>query len=128
MSEHSVTKKDINVPRSGSSLSFDPSRLFGLIGFLSLVSLAIVLGGDIGAFVNIPSIIVCLGGTVMLSMFSAGAKDLAHAGKHFRRVFGLESTEPILSSDVEVVRGAISYLYASGVIGFGIALIQMFSG
>lgn len=125
MAKPATTQPDINVPQTKSG--FDPSRLFGLVRFLSLIGLAVILGIDIGAFINVPSLIVCIGGTITLAMFSAGAKDLAHTCKHFSRLFGIDAATPILAQDVKILRGMTCYLYASGAIGFGIGLTQILS-
>ena len=44
----------------------DLATLIGLIGALIVITIAILLGGDFGTFVNIPSIVVVVGGLVLL--------------------------------------------------------------
>lgn len=46
----------------------DLATLIGLVGALGVIVGAIVVGGDIGLFVNVPSIIIVIGGTVMASL------------------------------------------------------------
>jgi chemotaxis protein MotA len=52
----------------------DLATLIGLIGALGIVLASIMLGGSAGTFVNTPSILVVLGGTVLVTMmkFSLG--------------------------------------------------------
>jgi chemotaxis protein MotA len=52
----------------------DLATLIGLIGALIVISIAIMLGGDFGAFINIPSIVVAIDGTfaVFLARISLG--------------------------------------------------------
>jgi len=52
----------------------DLATLIGLIGAFGIVMTSIVLGGSAGTFVNTPSLLVVLGGTVLVTMmkFSLG--------------------------------------------------------
>ena len=59
----------------------DLATLIGLIGAFGIVIASILLGGSAGTFINTPSLLVVLGGTVMVTMmkFSLG-KFLGAAG------------------------------------------------
>ena len=59
----------------------DLATLIGLIGAFGIVMTSIMLGGSAGTFVNMPSLLVVLGGTVLVTMmkFSLG-KFLGAAG------------------------------------------------
>ncbi len=59
----------------------DLATLIGLIGAFGIVMTSIMLGGSAGTFVNVPSLLVVLGGTVLVTMmkFSLG-KFLGAAG------------------------------------------------
>jgi len=46
----------------------DLATLLGLIGALSAIGSSILLGGNAGAFVNLPSIVIVLGGTVAVTL------------------------------------------------------------
>ena len=52
----------------------DLATLIGLIGAFGIVIASIFLGGSAGTFVNTPSLLVVLGGTVLVTMmkFSLG--------------------------------------------------------
>ena len=52
----------------------DLATLIGLIGAFAIVLASIMLGGAAGTFVNTPSLLVVLGGTVLVTMmkFSLG--------------------------------------------------------
>ena len=52
----------------------DLATLIGLIGAFGIVLTSIILGGSAGTFINTPSLLVVLGGTVMVTMmkFSLG--------------------------------------------------------
>ena len=46
----------------------DLATLIGLIGAFGIVLSSIILGGSAGTFINTPSLLVVLGGTVMVTM------------------------------------------------------------
>ncbi len=67
----------------------DLATLIGLIGALIIICIAILLGGDFGTFVNIPSIVVVVGGTFAATLarislgqffgsFKVGLKSIVH--------------------------------------------------
>ncbi len=46
----------------------DLATLLGILGALAVIVVAIALGGDVGGFINIPSIVVVVGGTVAVTL------------------------------------------------------------
>ncbi len=52
----------------------DIATLFGIVGAFAIIAVAILIGGSAGVFINIPSLIVVVGGTfaVTLSQISLG--------------------------------------------------------
>ena len=67
----------------------DIATLLGLIGALVIISIAILLGGDFGTFVNGPSLVVVVGGTFAATLarislgqffgsFKVGLKSILH--------------------------------------------------
>jgi len=67
----------------------DLATLIGFIGAFSMVFVSIKLGGDMGMFVNVPSIMIVFGGTIMvvlmkfplnimLGAFGVAAKAFVH--------------------------------------------------
>ena len=57
---------------------FDGATVFGLAGGLVLVFLAILFGGSIGAFFNIPGLLIVVGGTLAVTAVSFNMGDLVH--------------------------------------------------
>lgn len=110
------------------NVKYDLSRILGLTTFSLLVVCAIAWGGDFTLFVNIPSIIICLGGTITLSVIAYGFADLKSACTLLRYILTPTPILPerIRSHDVKVLRGMIVHLYAVGVVGFAIGMIQLF--
>ncbi|WP_119459826.1 MotA/TolQ/ExbB proton channel family protein [Rhodospirillaceae bacterium SYSU D60014] len=58
---------------------FDVATLLGLAGAACLVALAIGLGGTPGAFVDLPAILIVLGGTAAVTLMSFSLEDVARA-------------------------------------------------
>lgn len=111
--------------RSGQR--YTPSRPLGLIFFATFIGLAVLMGGDVAVFVNVPAIVVCGGGTVALSLMAFGLKDLQHATLHLASALSFREVprEDTTSRDVQIVRTMIVYLHACGLIGFVIGNIQI---
>jgi flagellar motor component MotA len=106
---------------------FDPSRLIGAAAFFTLVLVAFAMGGNIGLLFNLPAFIICVGGMISLSMVAFGVERQSHALGLMARVLLpiYVSSDMFGPADVRVFRGMIAGLYASGVIGFFIGLIQL---
>ncbi|SDG68524.1 motility protein A [Roseospirillum parvum] len=58
----------------------DPVTLFGILGALVLMITAIALGGSPLAFLDLPSILIVLGGTLALTLASFGLPELLATG------------------------------------------------
>ena len=82
----------------------DLASLVGMVGAFLIVGMAMVLGGDIGMFFNVPSVLIVIGGTIFavmmkyeLGQFIGAAKI---AGKAF--AFKLSKPEKIIEEVVEL--------------------------
>ena len=86
----------------------DLATIIGIIGAIGFVVMAMVLGGDVGMFINVPSIFIVFGGTifVVLSQFSLGQFFGAGkvAGKAF--MFKIEAPEDLIQKVVEMADAA----------------------
>ena len=82
----------------------DLATLIGLIGALVIVVMAMVTGGDVMIFVNVPSILIVVGGTVFAVMAKYSLGQFLGAmkvmGKSFK--FKLSSPEEIIVEVVEL--------------------------
>lgn len=65
-----------NPTRGAKSRSLDGATILGLVGALVLISAAIVMGGSWGAFVDVPAMLIVLGGTSAVTMISFSLSDL----------------------------------------------------
>lgn len=86
----------------------DLATLIGMVGAIGFVVMAMILGGDMGMFINVPSLLIVFGGTifVVLSQYSLnqffGAGKVA--GKAF--MFKIEAPEDLIDKIVEMADAA----------------------
>ncbi|MEX0583325.1 MAG: MotA/TolQ/ExbB proton channel family protein [Sneathiella sp.] len=59
----------------------DFATVFGLFGSFALVTGAVLLGGSIGSFFNLPSVLLVLGGTFLVTTISFSLSDIVRAQK-----------------------------------------------
>jgi chemotaxis protein MotA len=66
--------------------------------------MAIVIGGSAGMFVNVPSLVIVVGGTLMVTMMRSSLSDFLAAGSTAGRSFGnpLAAPEDLLEQLVEI--------------------------
>ncbi|MCV2883212.1 flagellar motor protein PomA [Aestuariibacter sp. AA17] len=86
----------------------DLATLIGMLGAIGFVVMAMVMGGDIGMFINVPSVLIVFGGTlfVILSQHTMGQFFGAGkiAGKAF--MFKIEAPEELIQKIVEMADAA----------------------
>jgi chemotaxis protein MotA len=82
---------------------FDPATLIGLLGALALVVGALMLGGAPLAFVDMPSVLIVLGGTVMLTMASFTVADMGVTFAAVVRTVSYERRDPSATA-MELIR------------------------
>lgn len=86
---------------------FDPATLIGLLGALALVLGALMLGGAPLAFVDLPSVLIVLGGTAMLTMASFTVSDMGVTFAAVVRTVSYERRDPSATA-MELIRLAES--------------------
>lgn len=72
----------------------DLATLLGLLGAIGVIVAAIVLGGDFGTFINVPSLVVVIGGTLFAVLFRATLGQFLGAFKVAMKAFLFKSTAP----------------------------------
>ena len=86
----------------------DLATIIGILGAIGFVVIAMVQGGDIAMFINVPSILIVFGGSVfvVLSQFTLGQFFGAGkiAGKAF--MFKIETPESQIEKIVEMADAA----------------------
>ncbi|MCB2009090.1 MAG: MotA/TolQ/ExbB proton channel family protein [Geminicoccaceae bacterium] len=70
-----ATRKKQNTDRA----ALDPAAILGLLAAAGMLLAAIFLGGRPAAFIDLPSVLIVIGGTLALTAASFPARDLSHA-------------------------------------------------
>lgn len=65
----------------------DIATLIGLVGAFALIVTAVIMGGSTEVFINIPSIILVLGGTVMVTLSQVSLKTFLNSFKVGMKAF-----------------------------------------
>lgn len=123
-----MSKETLEAMENSSSPGPWRLNLSGVAGFtlaVSTVVLAIILGGRLELFFNIPSVVLVVGLTTAIGLMTYGVKDLARALFALRVVVAHMPEGLLCKRDAEILRGLTVYIYASGVIGTSIGIIQM---
>jgi len=86
----------------------DLATLIGLIGAFGIVLASILLGGSAGTFVNTPSLLVVLGGTVMVTMMKFSLSKFAGAASIAVKAFLNKPANPedLIAEAVELSKTA----------------------
>lgn len=100
------------------------SGSIGMLLVFCLVAFAIVLGDD-GAFLNVPSLVICIGLPIGLSMASSSAADTAAALRSLRCLLISPRAADVTIRNSQVLRHMVSYSYAAGIMGAMIGWIQL---
>lgn len=86
----------------------DLATLIGLVGAFGIVLTSIMLGGSAGTFVNTPSLLVVLGGTVMVTMMKFSLGKFAGATSIAVKAFLYKPSNPedLIEESVELAKAA----------------------
>ena len=86
----------------------DLATLIGLIGAFGIVMTSIMLGGSAGTFVNTPSLLVVLGGTVLVTMMKFSLGQFLGAASIAVKAFLHKPTAPeeLIENAVELAKTA----------------------
>ncbi|MGX5915078.1 flagellar motor protein PomA [Aliidiomarina sp. Khilg15.8] len=86
----------------------DIATIIGLIGAIAFIIMAMVLNGDLGLYVNAPSILIVFGGTIFATLASYSLAQFLGAGKvAFKAfMFKLEKPQDLIDKAVEMADAA----------------------
>ena len=86
----------------------DLATLIGLIGAFGIVTASIVLGGSAGTFVNTPSLLVVLGGTVLVTMMKFSLGKFLGAASIAVKAFLHKPSNPedLIQESIELAKAA----------------------
>jgi chemotaxis protein MotA len=72
----------------------DLATILGIVSAFGLVIIAIVMGGGIGLFINVPSLMIVVGGTLGATMINYPLKDVLKAVSILKNAFFASNTSP----------------------------------
>lgn len=72
----------------------DLATIVGLIGALALIVVSMLMSGELGMFVNAPSLVIVVGGTVFAVMAKYGLGQFLGAGKIAAKSFSTKLPDP----------------------------------
>lgn len=86
----------------------DIATLVGLLGSFGIVVAAMVMGGDIGVFINPPSLLIVIGGSLFVVLMQFTLAQFLAAGKIAGKAFMFKSLNPeeIIAETVELADAA----------------------
>lgn len=98
------------------------SFIVGELLFIGLIFSAVLLGGDIYAFIDYPSLLIVLGGTFALTLTSFNPEEIKQAFSH---AFDGEGTQEDFQKSSYIFQCMIRNLILTGAIGTVIGLVSM---
>ncbi len=86
----------------------DLATLIGMVGAIGFVVMAMVLGGDLGMFINGPSVLIVFGGTIFVVLSQYTLNQFFGAGKIAAKafMFKIEPPEELIQKIVEMADAA----------------------
>ena len=86
----------------------DLATLIGLIGAIGIVLTSIMIGGSAGTFINTPSLLVVLGGTVLVTMMKFSLGKFAGAASIAVKAFLYAPSKPeeLIEESVDLAKAA----------------------
>ncbi|MBN3564062.1 flagellar motor protein PomA [Aliamphritea spongicola] len=86
----------------------DLATLVGLLGAFGIVVAAMVTGGDVGTFVNVPSLLIVMGGSLFVVLMKFTLGQFLSIGKVMGKAFMFKSVKPedIIAEAVDLADAA----------------------
>jgi len=86
----------------------DLATLVGLIGASAFVVMAMILGGDLGMFFNVPSVLIVFGGSIFVVLMQYPLSQFLGAGKVAAKAFAfkIQTPEELIEKVVEMADAA----------------------
>ncbi|RUO28068.1 flagellar motor protein PomA [Aliidiomarina sedimenti] len=86
----------------------DIATIIGIIGALAFIAMAMLFNGDIGLYVNVPSIFIVFGGSLFVALASYPLSQFLGAGKVAVKafIFRIEQPQELIDKAVEMADSA----------------------
>jgi chemotaxis protein MotA len=79
--------------------TFDAATLVGLAGAIAMVLAAIVLGGTPGSFIDLPSILIVIGGTLAVTAMSYPLAEVSRAQQAMLKALVQRPADPTIAAE-----------------------------
>lgn len=90
----SLTTEEVVTRMQRGKTSMDLATVIGLLCGFALVITAIVLGGDAASFLNLPSLLIVLGGTLSITTICFSLPELFQTGQVLGKAIFYDSRDP----------------------------------
>ncbi|MBF7074702.1 flagellar motor protein PomA [Glaciecola sp. MH2013] len=86
----------------------DLATIIGMIGAIGFIVMAMILGGDLGMFFNVPSVLIVFGGSLFVVLSQYPLSQFLGAGKVAAKafMFKIQSPEELIEKIVEMADAA----------------------
>ncbi|MEM0910806.1 MAG: flagellar motor protein PomA [Pseudomonadota bacterium] len=86
----------------------DLATIVGFLGALGLVVMAMVMGGSLGIFINVPSVLIVFGGSIFVVLMQYPMSKFLSAGKVVAKAFSfkLQAPDELIEKIVEMADAA----------------------
>ena len=86
----------------------DLATIIGFVGAMGFVVMAMVLGGDLGIFFNVPSVLIVFGGSIFVVLMQYPLSQFLGAGKVAAKAFAfkMQAPEVLIEKIVEMADAA----------------------
>jgi chemotaxis protein MotA len=93
-----VTRSAAPILSAPTRREIDWATAAGILAAAALIAIAIFLGGSPFAFIDIPSILIVIGGTFAITTVSFTLKDVANAQKLFAKALFRQVHDPVVTA------------------------------
>jgi len=76
-------------------MNLDFATIFGLFGSFAVITAAVLLGGSVTAFYNLPSVLIVLGGTFLVTTMSYSIFEMLRSQKLILRTLFVSPDKPV---------------------------------
>lgn len=111
--------------QSAEAASTKYANAIGWFLAVSMVYLAISVGGSVGAFINVPSVIIVLGVSYFVGIAAYGWRDFNYGVKALLFVYRKRVPSSLGIRHVNIIRSMRLYVVLSGILGFLVGSVQM---
>ena len=89
-----ILRRGLGITPEAAAATVDVATLFGVLGAFMVIGAAMVLGGSPGSFVDLPAILIVVGGTFLVTTVSFTLAEVVHAQRVMLRAVVYHAESP----------------------------------